>query len=736
MRKRLQIIGLVLAVCWTPVFADFPLYPSNPFSFPILEPVAGDNTLGVLGDQFFASDLNGDGLPDYSFRSMTKLYAYDHDGSLMWQVACSNPQGNGGARHGAADVDGDGGIEIVAVTAENTLIIYDAESGTVETIIPIDPLGYNQHVGHVLIANLRGEGDRDAIVQTLDKTLQTEGVTYYINRALIAINLENGEEIWRVDQDDNVYNGLYQGYWGQAHGPAFCADVDEDGLDEVVGGNLIEEDGSVVGLGYPTGWLHVDINARYVDHFDAISVGDYRTDLPGLEWIVLEENDTQKSFFHTTLMDRTGLLWSVEAEELLTDPTFYRDPKDWDKALEPQNVVVGNFDPERPHREVWNRSRFVGTGAFSQHPWIYDGEGRLIAHYRTDQTLPAGFNTHVPDGNAEGIEMIWAIDWAGGEKEYIAAKARHVVGEAGIFDALTGQAIFRTGADRPSVSSAFIYVADVCGDGREEMMLCDLTDEGPVMRIYTNDAVNQASANLSKWEDPLYRRLKQNWNYYSPGSYTQRDVMLVEGRLKLEGFLGTDGRTMHTDLNREGLIPEQSPYEADPRMAFRIPDDMVDWVLIQLSREKSNTPEFERSGLLLADGRIVSEHDFNSAVPFFIPPGSYYVTIRHRNHFPVRSSDPVLLDSWQPAQIDFSVPQEQVGNPESMKSTGPGTWAVLSGDVNQDGLVTINDKNHLSRFNGSFGYLDADLNGDGLVSALDLDLFTQNRNTESGLDAN
>lgn len=505
------------------IFSQFPEYTSNPYSFSIPEEIKGFS--------FFTVDLNGDGKLDYTFRSETKLYAYNHYGSQMWNVDIAYPGidvNNHGTKHGAADIDGDGTVEVVAIDT-NTVYIFNGSNGNLKDSFSVSRSA-GQILGHVVVVNLRGEGDRDAIVQTIDR--HEEGhFQYYINRTLIAINLENKAVLWRVEQNAGLYSpvskwdgGIYEGYFGPAHSALMCADIDLDGRDEVIGGSMVDEYGNVHDPGYFFHWRRWVNNQgqKYIDHIDAISVGDFRTDLPGLEWVIVEEDHVagmvRDNYWHTIMLTIDQIVWMKETELFPNDSN-----------REPQNVAIGDFSPEKPYTEIWNRSRFeinhTHEQGLGQHPWVYDAYGNQFAHYGTENTLPEDF-TFNSSGNAEGIEIIWTIDWMGGPKDYIAGIARHQNGNIGIFDAVTGDSIWTT-IDRDSdIQAQFIYVADVAGDSREELITCDVSGSNPLLKIFWN---NQSNSNPkpSKWNDPLYRRLKQNWNYYSPGSYTSHEKMNV-----------------------------------------------------------------------------------------------------------------------------------------------------------------------------------------------------------------
>ncbi|HEX9933897.1 MAG TPA: hypothetical protein VGB38_01770, partial [bacterium] len=495
--------------------ADFPEYETNPFSFAVEDYVYG------YGCGLFAVDLNSDTLLDYTYRSATHLYAYDHYGSLMWKKSVTYPApyvNVYGSKHAAADFDGDGRVEIAALNDSNQVRMFDGETGAQEWIFDVE-VGVYQKASSVIAANLRGQGDRDFIIQTTDIDGESESWGYYANRSVAAYNAETKQLLWRVYQDRDFSNGIYEGYWGPAHGTLQVADVDGDGMDEVVGGNMIEENGTLMGLGYPTDWIGYSESDGFVDHLDGVVVGDYRPDLPGLEWLVCEENwynwEGQDAWC-TTLLNRGGKIWRYR--NVLPDGAFILPDH------EPQTITAGNYSTDAAFTETWMSSRFPNARYSSQRPCVLAVNGTQIAAYRTIDTFPANFNQHA-NQNAEGIEPTCTIDWVGGRKEYIAARARHDVGNVGVFDAMTGLAVWTTVGMTPAIEADAFYVADVAGDGREEVLIHDQTDG--TIKIFWNTDPSPSTLKPDKWDDPLYRRIKQNYNLYSTGGYTYGDYPLI-----------------------------------------------------------------------------------------------------------------------------------------------------------------------------------------------------------------
>lgn len=477
------------------LLGDSTQYSANPFSFPVEKPISG------WGAHFFVIDLNGDDLLDYLFRSDSTLFGYDHDGSKLWELSIIYPGIIHGAKHAAADFDDNGTMEIAAINDSNQVILINGIDGSVADTLDIT-VGPNQIVNHVGITNFRGEGDFDILVQTTHENNVAPG--YYTNRTLIAIRMDTKAELWRVEQDADPNNGYYEGYWGVGQGPFMCADVDNDGKDEIVGGNMVDDDGSVISLGYPTDWVGMAPDG-YIDHLDAIGIGDFLPDQQGLEWVVTEEDWDGQSDWHVTMMSTQGVQWRKEITLFAAE-----------REKEPQNIAVGNFDTTRTFVETWVRSRFGQDQ--SQHPWLYDINGNLFAHYETENTLPPGFNPDPSVGNEEGLEVIWTIDWTGSRQENIAAKSRHDDANVGVFDAVTGDTLWTTVDINPAVEASVLYVADVSGDSREEVIIYDEVDNK--IKVFWNNDPYPDPSRPNKWDDPLYRRLKQNWNYYSPGSYT------------------------------------------------------------------------------------------------------------------------------------------------------------------------------------------------------------------------
>jgi hypothetical protein len=114
-----------------------------------------------------------------------------------------------------------------------------------------------------------------------------------------------------------------------------------------------------------------------------------------------------------------------------------------------------------------------------------------------------------------------------------------------------------------------------------------------------------------------------------------------------------------------------------------------------------------------------------------IPPDlaeSYFIVVRHRNSIETWSAVPVSFSGLN-TSYDFSTSASQAfGNNMKMVS---GKQVLLTGDVNQDGMVDSGDMvivdNSASLFMN--GYLPSDTNGDGTVNAADYTVTGLNAST-------
>jgi len=365
-----------------------------------------------------AADLNSDGRPELLLTAPGHIGAYAVNGKCLWhleteiRVSAGSSENTGLPGHHApaiqaADVDGDRRVEVLYLDENSTVHILDGATGRNKRAVHVPHPEGSERWEHLVVANLRGKGDRDLVLQT------TNARGYRMGRyvSAYAIEMLANTPLWQTDR-----------YVGCAHNGLRVADLDGDGRDEILGSTIITPAGQVKEV------------FTHHGHLDSIFFNDVQPNVPGLEVVALEEAGGN----HVYCFSHDRLLWT----------THHRNQ-------EPQNAAVGEFDLHRPGLEIWCRSRYDTH----QKPFTFDSEGLLISDYEMDQVAP-------PDWTPKGVEVIAPIHWTGDPVQLAAAKARHESGDVCLFEPVSGRFVLRIKekADR-------LYVADVTGDWREEVIV-------------------------------------------------------------------------------------------------------------------------------------------------------------------------------------------------------------------------------------------------------------------------
>lgn len=457
-RSVVLVISLGVLGAATGTSAAGPQYDVSPFVIDLDIPAPQDSAGSMI-----TAGLTNDGRMDYLVTVPGHVAAYANDGRRLWILETPVAVGGSSESHGlpghngpgvqAADVDDDPEVEVLFLTRDGKLHIVSGVTGKEKRSFELRAPKGAERWEHLVVADFRGQGARDVLLQATNRDGYRMG-RFIAGWSLDALGQPDGKPMWQRDD-----------FLACAHNGARLADLDGDQRDEVLGGTIVSADGEITS--------RVPLRG----HVDSIYAVDVRPDLPGLEVVALEEGG--KDGNRVFLYNGERLIWE----------THYRH---W----EPQNAAVGEFDLSRPGLEVWCRSRFNEH----QRPFIFDARGKLIAQYDMDDVAPSGWTV-------AGVEVINTIDWTGEAKQLAAAKERHKSGDVAIFDPLTGEFLdrFPTKADR-------LYVADVSGDWREEVIVLN----GRRLEVYHNPKPNPRPDRKRLWSDRTYRLSKMTWNYYSP----------------------------------------------------------------------------------------------------------------------------------------------------------------------------------------------------------------------------
>lgn len=201
--------------------------------------------------------------------------------------------------------------------------------------------------------------------------------------------------------------------------------------------------------------------------------------------------------------------------------------------------------------------------------------------------------------------------------------------------------------------------------------------------------------------------------------------MLLEGAVITANF-------METTLLNKNLIPNNQPFSVSPHSyagaetVNTFPSNTVDWVLVQAVDELGNVLD-TRAGLLLSNG-LVADIDGSEGIIFenLIAGQSYQFIVRHRNHLALMSSTATIVPNpFNP--IDFTSIGNIVGGSSQGKDVGNGNIALLAGDIDKNGVITVADFNiYTNQVSFLNQYLASDVNLDGVVTVADFNLYQSN----------
>lgn len=129
--------------------------------------------------------------------------------------------------------------------------------------------------------------------------------------------------------------------------------------------------------------------------------------------------------------------------------------------------------------------------------------------------------------------------------------------------------------------------------------------------------------------------------------------------------------------------------------------------------------------LLRNDGWLVTLEDSTKIIFDGIVSGSYLITINHKNHLPIISSEP---HSIGPAALlyDFtSSPATAMGEAQLKEMNGK--YCMFSGDFDNNGAINNLDYNLWKTNSSKLNiYLPADADGNGIINSLDYNLLKVN----------
>ena len=205
------------------------------------------------------------------------------------------------------------------------------------------------------------------------------------------------------------------------------------------------------------------------------------------------------------------------------------------------------------------------------------------------------------------------------------------------------------------------------------------------------------------------------------GDVVELDVTFVDGSITDTGSIGVNVFLEGLYNSSTGQMNKAKDFDTGTNsIVDKFPGTIADLITVEL-HEPGNygTPAY-----IIEDVEL--HQDGTATVD--LPPGatgSYYLTIRHRNHLETVSADPIDLASVN--SYDFTNSDSKAFG-ENMLEVSTGVWAIYAGDIDDNGLINILDLNPVidSIRSNEKGYIIEDINGDGLLNILDTNIIINN----------
>lgn len=232
-------------------------------------------------------------------------------------------------------------------------------------------------------------------------------------------------------------------------------------------------------------------------------------------------------------------------------------------------------------------------------------------------------------------------------------------------------------------------------------------------------------ANDDIWEATTgYNRLNH--------SITIQDILILKAKVLLEGAYQTNSEELSNQLQANNLIPNISPFtNAFPWQSplvpnlNTIPNNAIDWLLIEILDNEYNAIK-QTLAFLDKNGQLLDlTGNIGLSLGDIVANQPYYVILRHRNHLDIMSNEPLLFSEEQ--THDFTTPENVRAGTEQLAHLGNEKYAMLAGDINGNGVITVDDLNIFTEQAGLLNnYLSGDCNLDGNITVSDFNLYKNN----------
>ncbi len=187
---------------------------------------------------------------------------------------------------------------------------------------------------------------------------------------------------------------------------------------------------------------------------------------------------------------------------------------------------------------------------------------------------------------------------------------------------------------------------------------------------------------------------------------------------------------METTLNSAKLFPVVQPYNSAPWNLHNnveiteIKSNYVDWIIVELRKELSQAT-YSKPAILTSEGKVLNPNGTNFSFEN-IENDQYYISIFHRNHLNVISSEKVDIRKDEPLNYNFTDSSSKALGVNSLTDIGDGIFGMYAGDADANGVINNLDFGNVANHILNKGYLNNDLDMNGIINVLDYNKINKN----------
>ncbi len=656
-----------------------------------------------------AGDVNGDGYSDVMVSAIRfdngetdegKVFLYYGSSSGLsatpnWSAESNNEEAFFGYQlKEAGDVNGDGYSDVIigaeqftnGETDEGKAFVYHGSPAglsqqpnwTYECNQAFASLGY----GVSSAGDVNGDGYSDVLVSAFqyDNGQTQEGIVYLFNGSSTGLSVN---PIWSAESNQEG------GYFGSAVSNA--GDVNGDGYDDVLigagcysngeyrEGRAFVYYGSSIGLSSDPNWTAESNQAESYFGQSASTAGDVNGD--GYSDVIVGA----PHFENGTWREGGAFVYHGSPTGLSSSPNWTGE-SNWTFAIYGFTVATGGDVNGDGYSDVIVGAHYYNGNTGKAYVYYGNESGGLRANLRQSNILSGQI---ISSGGLTGtygqvLLSIFAKNPFGRTKGKIVYEYKH----NGV----------------PFSGNIITNSAESSGSG----LLVNLGTTGFNLSRNVSGLSNTGEY---KWRARVqYDPVNSPFQKFGPWKYYRNYVPVPSG-----GFRARYIPSMSKDLTLYAVI--QGFY--DP-----VTDAMKRDTVSVYIRQFVSPYEVVDSARLYLGTNGAAVNSFNN--PGIINNTLYYIQIRHRNSIETWNKASVFTNSSQ--VFSFRNFGSAYGNNQILADLNPLTYAIYSGDVNQDGTIDAGDVSDVDNaaLSSSGGYVITDITGDNFTDATDISIVDNN----------